>query len=199
MKIYLVQDGNGTGGGMRLFLAGSVSAKQYIFKNIELSKLRPYILESFYDVRNNKRAIDMLPYYGDYLLDSGAFTFMKSCVHEDWEEYVESYAEFIIKNDIHKFFELDIDSIVGYDKVKEFRYRLERLTNRACIPVFHRSRGLDEFFRLCDEYSYIGIGGIAIRHIKNSEYKYFPYFLKEAHKRKCNTRIRYRIGYNRNI
>lgn len=34
----------------------------------------------------------------------------------NWDEYVEEYAEFIIKYDIKLFFELDIDAIVGLKK-----------------------------------------------------------------------------------
>lgn len=173
-------------GKMQIFLAGSDTSKvNYVFKDIDIATLRPYILESFYAIEKDKRVQEMWPYYGDYLLDSGAYTFMNSGSHEDWNAYIERYADFINRNGIQKFFELDIDSIVGYDKVKEFRYRLERLTNRACIPVWHKSRGLEEFFRMSEEYSYIGIGDIAIGHIKINDYRYFPYLIHEAHKRKC--------------
>lgn len=184
VRIYLIYFNSYILGKMRLFLAGE-NGKYRIIKEVADMNLRPYILESFYEVRNDKKAVDMLPYYGDYLLDSGAYTFMNSGGHEDWEAYIERYADFVVKNNIQKFFELDIDSIVGYDKVKEFRYRLERLTNRACIPVWHKSRGLEDFFRVSEEYSYIGIGDIAIGHIKVDDYKYFPYLIREAHRRGC--------------
>ena len=110
---------------------------------------------------------------------------MNCNININWNEYLERYINFIKVNNIKKFFELDIDSIVGYEKVKEYRYRLEKEIGLPCIPVWHRSRGLEEYFRLCNEYSYIAIGGIAIRHIKMSEYKYFTYFINEAHKRKA--------------
>lgn len=129
---------------MRLFLAGE-NGKYRIIEEVADMNLRLYILESFYEVRSNKRAVDMLPYYGDYLLDSGAFTFMSSGGHEDWDSYIERYADFINSNGIEKFFELDIDSIVGYERVKEYRRRLERLTGRQCIPVWHISRGKEEY------------------------------------------------------
>lgn len=57
MRIFLVQDGNGTGGGIRLFLED----KQ------KLSNLHPYVLESFLAIEKNKLAINMLSHYGDYL------------------------------------------------------------------------------------------------------------------------------------
>ena len=110
----------------------------------------------------------------------------------DWNDYLKKYANFINDNKIKNFFELDIDSIVGYSKVKEYRKELENLTGKRCIPVWHRSRGIDEFFNLCEEYNYIALGGIAIGHIKPSEHKYFSYFIQEAHKRK--TKI-HGLGY----
>lgn len=146
------------------------------------------ILGSFFRItqRDVKKYSSLLHYFKDFMLDSGAFSFMSSCgIKQDWEEYIEQYASFINENHIEKFFELDIDSLVGYEKVKEYRSILERKVNHQCIPVWHRTRGADEFFRLCEEYRYISIGGIAIRNIRSDEYKYFPYLIKEAHKRNC--------------
>lgn len=164
---------------MEIYLAGT-ERRRYVLE--DATNLRPYILESFYTAEKNKCAGEMLKYYGDYLLDSGAFTFMNSGGQEDWESYIERYADFINRNNIQKFFELDIDSIVGYDKVKEFRHRLEKLTNRQCIPVWHISRGKEEFTRMCEEYGYVAIGGIVTKEITPDKYKYFSYFIKEAHR-----------------
>lgn len=145
--------------------------------------LKPYVLESFFYM--NEEIERLLPYFGDVLLDSGAFTFMQSNADKNvnWDKYVEKYAECILKNDIKKFFELDIDSIVGYDRVLSYRKKLERLTDRQCIPVWHKSRGKDEFLKMCDEYSYVAIGGIVSKEITSKEYKYFPWFINEAHRR----------------
>lgn len=76
----------------------------------------------------------------------------------NWDEYLERYADFIVRNNVKKFFELDIDSIVGYEKVLQFRNKLEKLTNRPCIPVWHENRGKDEFIRMSQQYSYVSIG-----------------------------------------
>lgn len=103
--------------------------------------------------------------------------------HLDWNDYIEKYANFINRNKIEKFFELDIDSVVGYDKVLKFREKLEKLTGKQCIPVWHKSRGLDEFKKMCDEYSYVAIGGIVSKEIKPDQYKAFPIMINEAHKR----------------
>lgn len=149
-------------------------------------KHRPFILESFYyaDATTEK----LIPYFGDFLLDSGAFTFMQnSKTHVVWEDYIEKYADFINRNKVEKFFELDIDSVVGYDKVLEYRRKLEKLTNRACIPVWHISRGLQEFKKMCEEYDYVALGGIVGEKRGGTKYQQyhaaFPFFINEAHKK----------------
>lgn len=143
---------------------------------------RPFILESFYYA--DETTEKLLPYFGDFLLDSGAFTFMSNSKRQvNWEEYIEKYADFINRNKIEKFFELDIDSIVGYQKVLKYRAKLEKLTNRQSIPVWHISRGVKEYQRMCDEYSYVSIGGIVAREIKPDKYYLFPQMIFEAHKR----------------
>lgn len=148
----------------------------------------PFILESFFYVNSDTER--MLPYYGDFLLDSGAFTFCGTggFSPEKFEDYLERYADFINRHKIDKFFELDVDSITGYKKVLEYRRRLENLTNRQCIPVWHISRGKDEYIRHCDEYPYVALGGyvaaIKTNDKKNQEYiKAYPWFIREAHKR----------------
>lgn len=142
----------------------------------------PYILESFYYV--NEDTERLLPFFGDFLLDSGAFTFMQnSDIKADWGDYVERYADFIKRNKIAKFFELDIDSVIGYDAVKELRRKLEKITGRQAIPVWHAGRGYQEFERLCDEYPYVAVGGIVSKEIRPEHYKIFPKLIREAHKR----------------
>lgn len=145
---------------------------------------RPYILESFYYVDEDTERL--LPYFGGFLLDSGAFTFMQNAKnHVVWEEYLERYADFINRNHIDKFFELDIDSVVGYKKVLEYRKMLERLTGKQCIPVWHKSRGIKEYEKMCSEYSYASIGGIVAKEIKPEHYSIFPGMIKKAHERDC--------------
>lgn len=143
---------------------------------------RPFILESFYYADEDTERL--IPYFGDFLLDSGAFTFMQnSKSHCNFDEYLERYADFINRNHVDKFFELDIDSVVGYPKVKQYRKKLEALTGKQCIPVWHKSRGKDEFLKLCDEYPYVALGGIVAKELLPDDYKYFPWFIREAHKR----------------
>ena len=161
---------------MKLFLASS-SGKEYLKDELRNCL---YTLESFYYIKDWQ--IEMIPRWRDFLLDSGAFTFMASKKGNNiqWDAYIDRYIEFINANQIKLYFELDIDYAVGYDKVKAIRRQLETRTGRQSIPVWHRSRGLEEYKNLCREYSYIAIGGIAIKDIKSSEYRYFYKLLNIA-------------------
>lgn len=171
---------------MQIFLAGNAPFEPHGIYKSTLHNWKPYILESF--CYANEDTEKLIPFFGDFLLDSGAFTFMQNCKAGsgiDWLEYIDRYADFIKRNDIQKFFELDIDSLVGYEKVLEYREILESKVGRPCIPVWHKSRGMKEFTKMCDEYSYAAIGGIVSKEIKPDLYKCFPTMISEAHKRGC--------------
>lgn len=187
---------------MRIYLAGNGIFPAYIAPEIEMqiylaggypngiirggyyetiTTYRPYILESFYYCDEDTERL--LPYFGDFLLDSGAFTFMQGKGgNPDWDDYVARYADFINRNKVEKYFELDIDVVVGYEKVKQIRARLERLTGKPCIPVWHLSRGMDEYRGMCRDYDYVAIGGIVSGEITKDKYKAFPALIAEAHK-----------------
>lgn len=185
MKLYLAGWQNQRNEFIRegdLYLAGVAPWREQGLYDKAIIENKPYILESFYYV--NEDTERLLPYFGDFLLDSGAFTFMTNAKsHIDWNSYIERYAEFIKRNNIDKFFELDIDSVVGYDKVKEFRKKLELLTGKQCIPVWHKSRGIKEWINMCDEYDYVAIGGIVSKEIIEEQYKAFPAMISETHRR----------------
>lgn len=143
-----------------------------------------YNLESFYYFQEWQ--VPLIKCSELFLLDSGAFTFMNSknggC---NFDEYLTRYIDFINKYDVKYFFELDVDCIVGYEKVKQMRLRLERETGKKCIPVWHKSRGKDEFLKMCDEYDYVAIGGIVSKEITKNQYPVLTWFINEAHKRGC--------------
>lgn len=154
------------------------------------AKHKPYILESFYYTDEDTERL--LPLFGDFMLDSGAFTFCGTGGFEEhkFEEYLERYAAFINKNRIDKFFELDVDSIVGYEKVITYRKKLEKLTGKQPIPVWHINRGKEEFIKHCEEYPYVALGGY-VAAIKASDprqkayVRSYPWFIKTAHQHKA--------------
>lgn len=178
---------------MKIYLAGTglwIYLPQVLKEGFP--KWKPYVLESFY-YADKDEIQKLMPYFGDFLLDSGAFTFMEnSKTHVDWDRYLDQYAEFINAYKVDKFFELDIDSITGYDKVLQLRKRLEHLTGKQSIPVWHTSRGKEEYLRMCDEYDYVSVGGIVGHEWKAD--KYLPWFIKEAHRR--DTKI-HGLGYTK--
>ena len=165
---------------MKVFLT---STHQNKYNDFDWKNSSVYILESFYYA--DEWVERHIPLFKDFLLDSGAFTFMNSSKSKKigWEEYVDNYADFINRNKVEKFFELDIDSIVGYETVIKLRNRLEQKTGKQSIPVWHKTRGKENFFKMCDEYKYVAVGGIVSKEIDQKEYPIFTYLINEAHKR----------------
>ena len=170
---------------MKIFLATPVTLRAYSEK---LLQQKLYILESFYyakpwmDVYINK--------YWDFMLDSGAFTFMSNkAIKHDWNDYIKRYAEYIIERNIKHFFELDIDVVVGLKEVERMRDKLEILTQRKCIPVWHRTRGKEAWEKMIKKYNYVAIGCSGQNDSKWTRNKQtrgtLRWFLKSAHDENC--------------
>lgn len=173
---------------MKIFLAGGhVNGKYQQFKDYadmqENLIFKPYILESFFYA--DETTEKLLPYFGDFLLDSGAFTFMQQAgSNVDWDDYAFRYADFVKRNNIEKYIELDLDYIIGINGARRLRSILEDRTGRKSIPVWHPIRGKDAFLQMCEEYDYVALGGIVGQKWRGTE-QYMPWFIKEAHKRKA--------------
>lgn len=176
-RLYVIEES------MKLYLAG-IQGKA---KDFVLNHQNPYILESFFYIRNQHDwVMKMKHLFAEFLLDSGAFTFMQgSGGTPNWDVYTEEYARFINAHGIKYFFELDIDSIVGLKEVERLREKLERMTNKKCIPVWHKSRGLDYWKQMIRDYDYVAIGGIVSKEIKQNEYDIFLPLLKLAKENNC--------------
>ena len=167
---------------MNLYLAESGGVWGAYFKGEKGELFKgTNILQSFFYCNDFTERV-IIPNCKNFMLDSGAFTFFSSGGRIDWNDYIKKYADFINKNKIDLFFELDIDSLIGYDKVLYYRDMLEGLTGKQCIPVWHKSRGQAEFVKMCEKYNYVAIGGIVSREITQKEYKYFPQLINIAHK-----------------
>lgn len=123
-----------------------------------------YLLISYYYFKG--KDLGILKGRKDLICDSGAFTFMfskKAPSKEALIEYVKEYAQFVIDNNIQHYVELDVDSIFGYDFALQLRTILENTIGRPCIPIWHVSRGKEEFVNMCKQYDYAGIGGIVTK------------------------------------
>lgn len=149
-----------------------------------IEETKPFVLESYYYVSKNISTFKKYqPYFREFLLDSGAFTFMQnSTVRVDWIEYAKRYADFINKNNIEKYIELDLDYIIGVDKAFQLRQLLEAETGKKSVPVWHRCRGKEAFLEMCDDYDYVALGGIVGQRWRGVE-QYMPWFINEAHNR----------------
>lgn len=166
---------------MKLFLAGTLSGLDKAFLQSEIEK-GVFRLDTF--ARLDTKTLYFLNDWSDFLLDSGAFTYFsdpKNKGNIDWDNYIDKYASFILKHNIKLFFELDIDSLIGYERVKKMRFMLEKKVGRQCIPVWHKSRGLEDFKKMCDDYSYVAIGGLVTKEIKKADYKILQYLVSLAH------------------
>ena len=97
-------------------------------------------------------------------------------------EYVNFIKNFDRPNVIG-YFELDIDSIVGYRRVLEFRKILRRVSNKI-IPVWHKNRGVDEYEKMCAEFAgkIVAISGFKNEDITDDQYLMF---LKKAKQYGC--------------
>lgn len=178
---------------MKLYLSAleTFPYLEYLENDIPL-----FLLGSFYYLNKSKN--EYLEKYmkfknkcKDFILDSGAFSLLNSSKNLDTflnnlDNYIQEYINFINEHDIKHFIELDIDSLVGYERVKEIRKKIEKETNKKCIPAWHLSRGLDEWKNLTKEYDYVAVGGIVTKEIKKKDYKkILPGLLKIARQNNC--------------
>lgn len=184
MDVYIAGlQGKVKGGIMDLYLAGTGTGL-WNYVGDEVAKCDVAILESFYYA--DEWTEKTIPLLSHFMLDSGAFTFMSNTkTAVNFDEYLQRYINFIKKNKVKQFFELDVDVVTGYNKVKEMTKRLEQGVGARCIPVWHKSRGIDEWHRMTEEYDYVAIGGIVSKEIKPADYKYFTPLLEIARKNNC--------------
>ena len=192
MKIYLA------GGGQKERIMNIYLAGEHPIKNGNKAQTWQgcNILETFYYARSNKNFPRLISSCDNFLLDSGAFSFMQQKNAKcDWERYVEEYAEFINRHNVRHFFELDIESIIGIKEVERLRTLLEKRTGKKPIPVWHKERGKQYFVDMCKEYNYVAIGGLVKRGGGNAdEEKFFPWFIQTAHK---NGAMIHGLGYTK--
>lgn len=158
---------------MKIMLAGL----EGLTMHYDLIQECEYVLSSYYYLRKKDensiimQHIKKLNEKDDFILDSGAFT-MHSAGVGGIEEFMEGYIDFIVKHNIRRYIELDVDVLLGYESVVKIRKYLEQKTGRPSIPCWHKSRGMDEYKRHVEEYDYVAIGGIAGKEMGHKEREY---------------------------
>ncbi len=178
MKVFLSALENAQASGK----GGKPVAQIMIEKGIKLQ----YNLMSYFYIKNKATLAEMIRDNSEsVLIDSGAHSFQKG-KKVDWLEYTKKYAKFIKKFDrpnVIGYFEMDVDNIIGYDKVLELRKILESISNKI-IPVWHKNRGIEEYKKMCKDYAgkVIAITGFKNEDIKDEQYLMF---LKYAKKYNC--------------
>lgn len=168
---------------MIVYLAG--------FKTIESQWTKPtkdiFLLSSFWEHKNGK--------FGEYvfqdrhILDSGAFTAINDKTGRyknfNWDDYVKKYIAFIKQTNQKLFFELDIDCVVGLNKVEYYRNQIEDAVGIPPIVCWHATRGADYWVESCEKYPYVAIGttkaspaGVKMR----KDPSVLSWFINTAHK-----------------
>lgn len=182
MKIFLSAIENSScyqGGKYKTFV-------EYFMNEVHKGKKMKWNLMSYYYIQ---KRVELAEYVRDnseeVLIDSGAHSFQKG-TKVDWLAYTKQYAEFIKKYDrpnVVGYFEMDVDNVIGYDKVLELRKILERVSDKI-IPVWHKNRGIKEFKKMCQDYAgkVIAITGFKNEDIQDHQYLMF---LKYAKKYNC--------------
>lgn len=151
-------------------------------KNCEFGLLSYYALSI-------KKWPSILEKVNHLLIDSGAYSFQRGKA-VNFDEFLYNYKKFIKENTSNSkivgFFELDIDNIVGYDKVLEYRKELELVSDKI-IPVWHGNRGIPDYIEMCKKYSGKRIAVTALgEDIDRIQYNLF---INAAHKYGCKIHI----------
>lgn len=170
---------------MRIYLAATTSAMTVEGRKEFIKRGQPkYLLNTFFEGERTCLKVMQDVEKDNFLLDSGAFSFMSgaTCTKENLIEYAERYIAFINQYQVRRFFEIDIDTIFGLEFAEYLRAKIERETGKQTIPVWHKSRGIDYFKRMVDEYEYIAIGGLVF-HVKQSEWDIIHRMVDYAAKR----------------
>lgn len=173
---------------MEVYLA-TLETSNFILEHLNNEELK-YALVSYYYLKEKDLEDILNKVSKKLLIDSGAHSFQHG-KKIDFEKYTRDYAEFIKKNTnnpkIEGFFEMDIDNVIGYEKVLELRKILEEVSDKI-IPVWHNNRGIEDFVEMCKKYSgkKIAITGFANNDIKDSQYNLF---INTAHKYGCKIHI----------
>lgn len=183
---------------MKIFLSGlesntSFNESCWVSRLEEMPFKLKWNLVSYFYARGNTGKAEKAKIIRDaselMLVDSGAHSFQKGVKHGrnlNWEKYTREYADFIKTFDrpnVLGYFEMDVDAIIGYERVLELRKILQAVTDKI-ILVWHKKRGITEFDKMCREFAgkIVAISGFRNEDITDDQYLMF---LKHAKKYNC--------------
>ena len=171
---------------MWYFMAGM----EQHFKQISGDKC-DFGLTTFYKIGSQAKFEKSMEYVNHMLVDSGAYSFRHGAKAPDFDAFCNDYAAFIKRNNdnpkIVGFFELDIDNIVGYEKVLEYRKKLESVSDKI-IPVWHNNRGIKEFYKMCESHKGRRVA-VATVGWHDMHPKQLNLFINTAHKFGCKIHV----------
>jgi len=165
---------------MNICLAGYET--QYAGYGLVLPKETNLFLSYYYQKKVDKTLPILKPkgHKGTIIIDSGAhsfFSFIGLSVtsgffkskgqQKDPEIYFKKYLKWLVANYSYYdyFVELDLQEIVGYEKIEEWRkeYKSKGVFSK-CILVYHSVDGWDKFKKIINDSKckYIGIEGIRL-------------------------------------
>lgn len=173
---------------MKIFLSAveGTEASKAVMEAIKRGRIKYNLMSYYYIKKSNLDTAIMIRDNSELvLIDSGAHSFQFG-KKVDWVEYTKQYAEFIRdfdKPNVLGYFEMDIENIIGYEKVLELREILEKFSNKI-IPVWHPERGINDYEEMCKKYhdKIIAIGGFRGTDIRDDQ---FLMFIKVAKKYNC--------------
>lgn len=132
-------------------------------------------LMSFHYIK--EKSVDLHKYkFGDvkFFIDSGVYTYLTNENFKDkeipldfWENKIQEYLEWVEENKdmIFAIANLDLDDIVGMDKVWEWNKKyFEPFMLRTNIPVcfiWHPSTGIKNWEKMCQRYAYVGFSWVS--------------------------------------
>ncbi len=144
------------------------------------------ILSSFYYCKGLPDLVATIPYFRNFMLDSGVFSFINSGKRINYDTYLHEYADFIKENNIRQYVELDVDQLIGVKETRKMRDYLEKLVGWPSIPVWHSIRGKESFLEDCRDYSYICQGFYLTEGLSSSlTERHTPWFIDKAHELGC--------------
>lgn len=166
---------------MRLYLVGVRTDPKLFGLFI---KYNPFCLESFFKKPTGALLEWARQNPERFMLDSGVFSLLNANkLTVEISKYTDDYISFIKANNFKYFFEMDLDRFIGEEKVLELRERIEAGTGRKCIPVWHWSRGAEEWVNLCENYDLVAFGAFITDHIPINKLKpALPWFIRTANR-----------------